>query len=87
MRNSALEMKFIDHVEVRSVIPNGVYLTCWLADNLDNRRMLIRFRDQVMANKDRKASYVRKGGLMALFVNNVALNTGRKGSDKNGRYI
>ena len=72
-------MKFIDHTEVKFHIPNGVYLTSWLLDNLENREVLERFHNQVMKNENRKAIYVnrkfRLGHEISLYVNRVASNS------------
>jgi len=67
-------MKFIDYKNCKFEIPNGIYLTCWLRDNVDNREFLKRWYDQVMMNKNRKAVYACKGTMIALFVNNVTKN-------------
>jgi len=65
-------MIFLTHEKAKFEIPGGVYLTCWLVDNSENREILTRFRDQVMLNKKRKAAYVMKGGVIALYVNRVS---------------
>jgi len=65
-------MIFLTHEKAKFEIPGGVYLTCWLVDNSENREILTRFRDQVMLNKTRKAVYVMKGGVISLYVNRVS---------------
>jgi hypothetical protein len=46
-------------------------LTIWSQDRPKERDILQRAMDQVLINKGRKAMAVKKGGLIALFVNEV----------------
>jgi len=64
-------MRFIDHKQAKYKIPDGVYLIRWMVDTVESRRVLKLFHDQVMMNKNRKAVYVKKGGMVSLFVNNM----------------
>jgi hypothetical protein len=64
-------MKFVDERDAKLKIRNGTYLTSLLRDNLDNRSTLCKFYTQVMINKNRQACYVRKGGMIALYVDRV----------------
>lgn len=64
-------MKFVDERDAKAKIFNGTYLTALLRDNLENREILVKFNTQVMLNKNRQACYVRKGGMIALYVDRV----------------
>ena len=65
-------MKFVEHSEAMFEIPKGIYLLQWLTDNSDHRKILVKFYDQVMMNNGRKAVFVKKAGMISLFVNKVA---------------
>lgn len=66
-------MEFIDIDTARSkdLIP----LTVWLRDIPMERVILQKGYDQVMKNNGRRAAFVKNGGLIALFVDNVAANS------------
>jgi len=69
MKNS---IEFIDMNIAKLKIENGIHLTTWLSDNLKHREMLKRFYINVMRNSGRQAYYVKRGGLISLYVNRVA---------------
>jgi len=51
---------------------NLMQLTIWVRDNEKERRFLQKTENQVLINKSRKTMIVKKGGLLALFVNEVS---------------
>jgi len=51
---------------------NLMQLTIWVRDNEKERRFLQKTEKQVLINKGRKSMIVKKGGLLALFVNEVS---------------
>jgi len=66
------KIDFVDVSVAREKIENGIYLTTWLTDNLEHREILKRFYINVMRNNGRQAYYVKRGGLISLYVNRVA---------------
>jgi len=68
MKNS---IEFVDIDVAESKIENIMCLMT-LRDNAENRMILQKFYNQVMCNKGRQAQYVKRGGLISLYVNRVA---------------
>jgi len=63
-------MRFYDTTEAKA--EGLVPLTIWLRDNDNERAFLEKQKTQVMRNPKRKTMFVKKAGLIALFVDNAA---------------